>query len=132
MVLLGTLLMQIRPIPFSAAAAGLVVTLLLTYLIPTGWLLARTPPARLALSILFAGSPVFFASICFALLFCRRARQNLAFGWNLAGAVVGGFIEILAITIGLRSLTLVALVAYLIAILLEYRTRAAERRVVVG
>lgn len=70
MVLLGTLLMQIRPIPFSAAAAGLVVTLLLTYLIPTGWLLARTPPARLALSILFAGSPVFsrpYASrFCFA------------------------------------------------------------------
>ena len=113
MILVGTVLMQWRPISYRLAAAALIVALLVTYAIPTGWLLARAVSARLALSILFAGAPVFFASICFALRFKQRTEANLAFGWNLAGAVAGGLIEILAVVIGLRSLTLVALLAYL-------------------
>ena len=119
MILLGTILMQYRPMPSPVATAALTITLLLTYAIPTEWLLARTPAARLGLSIFFAGAPVFFASICFALLFRQRTEVNLAFGWNLAGAVVGGLIEILAVTIGLRALTLVAAAAYLSAFLLK-------------
>ena len=121
MILIGTLLMQRRPIPFAIAAAALVFALLLTYVTPTEWLLAKSVAARLLLSILFAGLPVFFASICFALRFKQRADSSLAFGWNLAGAVAGGFVEILAVVIGLRALTLVALVVYLAAFLIERR-----------
>jgi hypothetical protein len=115
--------MQYRPIPFAVAAAALVLSLLATYLVPTIWLLARGALARLALSILFAGTPVLFASICFALRFRTRSEPNLAFGWNLAGAVVGGLIEILAVVVGLRALTLIALIAYLGAFLTVRRGR---------
>jgi len=126
MILLGTIAMQYRPMPFPLAAASLIVTLVLTYAIPTQWLLARSPIGRLGLSILFAGAPVFFASICFALIFRERKQPNLAFGWNLAGAVVGGLTELLATTVGLRSLTLIALIAYLTAFLLNYRSEIRE------
>ncbi len=125
MILLGTILMQERAIPYPIAAVALFLALLVTYATPTEWLLVRGVPARLALSILFAGAPVFFASICFALRFKERSEPNLAFGWNLAGAVVGGFIEILVVVVGLRALTLVALIAYLVAFLVERREVAA-------
>ncbi|MEA2326592.1 MAG: hypothetical protein QOE68_1551 [Thermoanaerobaculia bacterium] len=126
MILIGTILMQRRPVRYPVAAVALVLALLVTYATPTEWLLARSVSARLALSVLFAGAPVFFASICFALRFKERREPNLAFGWNLAGAVAGGLIEILAVVIGLRSLTLVALIAYLAAFLAERRTAIGE------
>jgi spermidine synthase len=121
MILIGTIATQYRSIPFSVAAIGLVLTLLATYIVPTEWLLAQSPVARLTLSIVFAGAPVLFASVCFALLFKQRADPNLSFGWNLAGAVVGGLIELVAMAIGLNALTLIALIAYLAAFLLYRR-----------
>ena len=66
------------------------------------------------------------ASICFALRFKQRPQPNLAFGWNLSGAVLGGLIELMAMTVGLRALTLIALVAYLAAFLLYYREEVRE------
>jgi SAM-dependent methyltransferase len=125
MVLLGTMTMQKRAVRYPVAAVALLLALLATYVTPTEWLLAPGVLARLALSVLFAGAPVFFASICFALRFKERSEPNLAFGWNLAGAVVGGFIEILVVVVGLRSLTLIALVVYLAAFLIERREVAA-------
>ena len=121
MILLGTIAMERRPIGFAVAASALVIALMLTYFTPTEWLLARSAIARLVLSILFAGLPVFFASICFALRFKERPNTSVAFGWNVTGAVVGGFIEILAVVIGLRALTLVVLLAYLGAFLQQQR-----------
>jgi len=119
-ILIGTILMQFWTMPFRLAGAGLVIALLGTYAVPTAWLLARTPAVRLGLSILFAGGPIFFASICFALLFRERQDTNLAFGWNLAGAVIGGLVELVAIVVGLRSLALIALAAYLASFVAKY------------
>ena len=121
MILIGTMAMQYRPMSFAVAAGALIVTLIATYAVPTRWLLAQSGAARLGLSILFAGAPVFFASICFALLFQERENPNLAFGWNLAGAVVGGLVELVGMTVGLRALTLIALIAYLLAFLFNRR-----------
>jgi SAM-dependent methyltransferase len=126
MILLGTIAMQKWPVNYALAASALVIALLGTYATPTELLLSGNLVARLALSIVFAGAPVFFASICFALRFKQRPEPNLAFGWNLAGAVVGGFVEILAVVIGLRSLTLVALIVYLAALLAERRGAIRE------
>jgi len=72
--------------------------------------------ARLLLSILFVGTPIFFASICFALVFRDEPATDVAFGWNVLGAVVGGLIEFSSMAIGLKALTLVALASYLIAV----------------
>jgi SAM-dependent methyltransferase len=121
MILIGTIAMQLRPISYRAAMAGLVISLLVTFMLPTHILLAQNVAARLVLSALFAGSPILFASICFALRFRTRTNANLAFGWNLAGAVAGGLLELLAMAIGLRALSLVALAAYLFAFLVERR-----------
>ncbi len=126
MILVATLIMDRRPIPYAAAAAALVITLLVVYALPVTSLLQDRIALRLATSVLYAGVPVFFAAICFALRFGARRNSSIAFGWNLAGAVVGGLIEILAIVIGLRALTLVVLIAYLGAFLAERREQSRE------
>jgi SAM-dependent methyltransferase len=124
-ILIGTIAMQLRPLPYGAAAGGLVVTLVLTFLVPSKWLLVEGLSQRLLLSLLFAGAPIFFASICFAIRFRARAESNAAFGWNLAGAVFGGLIESMSMATGIRAMTLVALAAYLASFLIARSREAA-------
>ena len=76
---------------------------------------------RFGLSALLVGGPIFFASLCFALIFRQRQDARLAFGWNLLGAVAGGLLETLSMVVGLRLLLLLALGPYLLAALIRRR-----------
>ncbi len=121
-ILLGTVLMELRPVPWTLAGVGLVVALLITYAIPLEALLRTDPPTRLALSILYVAAPVIFASLCFASRFKARPASDLAFGWNLMGAVAGGLAEFFSMALGFRAMTLVAITAYLLAFLVARRS----------
>ncbi len=123
-ILLGTIAMQQKALPFSIAVGGVTAALIATYVIPGDWLLLRSIPARLAASLAFAGVPILFASLCFAISFRSRSDSNIAFGWNLAGAVVGGLMDSLSMSIGIGAMTLVALILYLLAFLVRGRKRA--------
>jgi hypothetical protein len=46
---------------------------------------------------------------------------DVALGWNLLGAVTGGLLEFLSMVIGLKSLTLLAITAYLLTFLIRQR-----------
>jgi spermidine synthase len=120
-ILLATVVMKLKPMPWWVALAGLLLTLLATYCVPVAALLDHHPFVKLALSFLFVGGPVFFASACFALRFRMRARADLAFGWNLLGAVAGGLLEFFSMALGLRALALLAIAAYLAVALLRQR-----------
>ena len=126
MVLLGTILTQVKPIPWWASVAGLVGSLLVAYWVPIQPLLALEPAARLAVSVLLVGAPIFFASTCFALRFKERSDPGIAFGWNLLGAVTGGLVEFLSMIVGIKTMLLVALIAYLIVVVLRQRSVSAE------
>jgi len=125
MVLLATVLMQLRPLSWRVSVVGLVVSLLAAYAVPMHVFLRVNWATRLALSGLFVGGPIFFASACFALLFRTRAEADVAFGWNLLGAVAGGLLEFLSMVIGIKSLSLLALTAYLVAVLIHLRRQPA-------
>lgn len=121
MILIGTLLTPfIRP-RFEIMLSALVLSLIVTYFIPASSITGFAPAPKLVLSILYAGLPIFFASLCFAVEFKERAEPSIAFGWNLLGAVAGGLIEFASMAIGLRALTLVAAAAYLAAFLIRVR-----------
>ena len=121
MVLLATLLMQVRPMKWRVAITGLVLSLIISYGIPTNVGLVYSVAWRLGFSLLVVGLPIFFASVCFALVFAIRENADLAFGWNLLGAVAGGLLEFLSLATGLRALSLVALCAYMIAVFIQVR-----------
>jgi hypothetical protein len=124
MVLLATVLAQVRPIRYEIAVAGLVASLLIAYAVPAEALVGSSGPVKLALSVLFVGAPIFFAGSCFAAVFREREHAGAAFGWNLLGAVAGGLLEFGSMAIGLKALLLVAMAAYLSALLLRLRRRA--------
>lgn len=127
MILGATLLTARRPLPWAVGVAGLVLTLLAAWWVPVEALLAYGTPGRLAASVALVGGPIFFASICFALLFRERADAGRAFGWNLLGAVFGGLLEFISMIVGFRALLLVALGVYLLAVALPRRTVEATR-----
>ena len=121
-ILIGTVVMQLKPVPWALAGVGLVIALLTTYAIPLEALLRTDPPTRLALSVLYVAAPVIFASLIFAARFKVRPAADLAFGWNLLGAVVGGLAEFFSMALGFRAMTLVAITAYLLAFLVARRS----------
>jgi len=123
-ILAGTILTQLRPIPWQVAGVGLVLALLVAYALPLKLLLSTSPGIRLALSILFVGAPILFASLCFAARFKTRPAADIAFGWNLLGAVLGGLTEFFSMWVGAKALTLVAIGAYLGAFLAAQRGAA--------
>jgi len=123
-ILLTTVLMELRPIPWKVASTGLVLSVLLIFFIPVHALLADSSSIRLTLSVLYVGSPIFFAGACFADRFRVRESVDMAFGWNLLGAVAGGLIEFFSMLVGIHAMALVALMAYAAAFLLG---RSAER-----
>ena len=124
MILVGTVVTERRAIHWQVAGAGLIAALVVVYALPLHLLLSTSPVVRLGLSVLFVGTPVFFASLCFAARFKARPAADLAFGWNLLGAVLGGLAEFLSMAVGFRALTGLAIAAYLGAFLLARRARA--------
>ncbi len=124
MLLLATLLAAARKVAAGVSMAGLAVSLLVAYAIPTQRLLGSHVALKLALSAAFVGAPIFFAGLSFAALFRERGEADQAFGWNLLGAVAGGLLELLSMAIGLKALLLLALAAYLLAALLWLRSPA--------
>jgi hypothetical protein len=129
-ILLGTVLMEVRPIGWRVASLGLVAALLLIYLVPANALLTPNMALRLAGSLLYVGMPVFFAAACFALLFKEREAVDRAFGWNLLGAVAGGLVEFFSMSFGLAALVLLALAAYILAFVA--RDRKTRRQIQQG
>jgi Methyltransferase domain len=122
-VLAATLLGQVRPLGYASAMAGLALSLLAAYAVPAGTLARAGVGAKLLLSALFVGAPIFFAASAFAILFQDRQSSSTAFGWNLLGAVAGGLLEFASMVVGLKTLLLVALAAYLGALLVRRRSR---------
>jgi hypothetical protein len=124
-ILIATLVADRRPISWRIAAPLLVLTLVAVYLMPIQSLVHSSGATRLLLSGLYVGAPVGFAALCFADRFRTRPSADLAFGWNLLGAVIGGLLEFFSMSLGFSALTLVALVTYLGAFLLAGRAGSA-------
>jgi hypothetical protein len=121
MLLAATIVTQLRPMPWRVAVGGLMLSLIAGYLVPVQLLVGRNVAVTLLFSILFVGLAIFFASICFALRFRTRTAPDIAFGWNLLGAVAGGLLEFSSMAIGFKALSLLAMLVYLLAFVRPYR-----------
>jgi len=90
----------------------LLVWLAAWYFFPRSVLNMLAFPTRVIVGSLLVAVPLFFSGIVFASSFARRKSVNIAFGWNLVGAVVGGAIEATSLVWGIRALTLLAMGFY--------------------
>jgi hypothetical protein len=105
----------------------LLLSLIAAWALPESVVLRSGVPVRLGLSVLVVGLPIFLSSVGFARLFEASPAPDLAFGWNLLGAVAGGLLELLSMAVGLKALLLMAAAAYLGALLLAVRANPGER-----
>ena len=120
-VLMGTLMVNRRDVAPWISVAGIVASLAVLYALPVHVAIGLDFTAKLAFSLCYAGTPIFFASLYFARVFKRRRGTKPAFGWNILGAVCGGMTEFLGMLVGFRALILLAFAAYVATVLADLR-----------
>lgn len=114
--------------------AVLFVCLAASYMLPAitgagaGWL-PQHPVIAASLITAITLSPMFFASMIFALAFRGVDSASTALSFNMLGAVAGGMLEYLSNYTGIRSLSLVAFILYGLSLLAMNKHSARQRGV---
>lgn len=118
LILLSNLVVSLFPdLPRQTAYAGLFVSLILSYLIPTHSLFFESLVLRGLVATLLYCSPAFFAGMIFISSFKQIGFRAEAFGSNLLGSLVGGLLESLSFLVGIQALVLVAALLYLMSLI---------------
>jgi hypothetical protein len=105
---------------------GLIVLLAAAIITPFDAFLGGGVLVRYVVPCVLALGPMFFAGVVFARSFGDAADPDIAFGSNIAGAIVGGLCESFSMLLGFRYLLLVAIAFYLLSV----ATSAAKKRAV--
>src|SRR5262249_39691645 len=84
--------------------------------------------AQVTCSCLLVFAPILFAGVIFAVSFARSGAPDRAFGWNIAGAMVGGLAENTSMLLGFQYLLLVAVGFYLVSLLDRGPRQSAPER----
>lgn len=92
-------------------------SLLFNWFFGTKGVLLNNQFLRTFVSVFIVTLPLFFAAIIFAFLFRNTEDIRMAFGMNLLGVVLGGFLEYLSLILGLNNLALLALIIYFLSFL---------------
>jgi hypothetical protein len=129
LMILGANLFVLRvgPAKLWPYYTGLIVSLVINGLVPLDWFLnlGRTPQVIGAASMVFA--PILFAAVIFAVTFSRTASPDRAFGFNIAGAMLGGLAENLSMLLGFQHLMLVAILFYVLSFRVDWVRHVATR-----
>ena len=97
--------------------AGLFLALVAGAVIPMDLFLGGSPLVSGLVAALLVMTPVFFAGVVFAETFRQSKHPNLAFGANIAGAIVGGLAEYLSMLVGFQWLLLIAAGIYALSMM---------------
>jgi hypothetical protein len=126
-ILLSTIINAFRPLGQRAAYCGLFLCIMALYFVPIQLMPGLPYGLKLLASAFYVAAPFFFAGTCFANNFKDRDHVELAFGWNIIGALFGGLLEFASMIVGLKALFIVALAAYFTAFLIELRQPSSPR-----
>jgi spermidine synthase len=105
--------------------AGLFVTLVLNTLIPLDFFLGMNRTLQVTGACLLVFAPILFAGLIFAALFKRTAEPDRSFGFNIAGAMIGGLAEYSSMLLGFQYVVLVAILFYALSALGSRRSTSA-------
>ena len=118
MILLANLwTLKLRTSRLGLYYAGLFVTLLLNTLIPLDSFLGMNRSLQVFGACLLVFAPILFASLIFAALFKRTVEPDRTFGFNIAGAKIGGLAEYSSMLLGFQYVVLVAIFFYALSAL---------------
>jgi hypothetical protein len=116
MILLANLyVIKVPCVRLSLHYAALLAFLAASVLIPFEVFLSGGVFWRYFIPCLLALGPMFFAGIIFARSFRDEAHPDLAFGSNIAGAVIGGLAESFSMLLGFQYLLVLAICLYVLS-----------------
>jgi hypothetical protein len=84
----------------------------LVYFLRPDFILGLPFAARLAWALLGMPLPIFFAGLIFSTTFRQSRDPSLSFSANLIGATIGGFLQYLAMAVGMHVLLVVVAASY--------------------
>jgi hypothetical protein len=105
---------------------GLFVTLALNTIIPLDFFLGMNRSLQVIGSCLLVFTPVLFAGVIFAASFKRTPEADRAFGFNIAGAMLGGLAENMSMLLGFQYVILVAILFYALSALGFFKSGSRE------
>jgi hypothetical protein len=114
-------------VPSSVAYAGLFLSLVVMFVVPTHKLFFESWASRALVATLVLCLPVFFAGIVFISSFAKGGFRGSDLGSNLFGSLIGGLLESSSLWFGLKSLTIIAAVLYLGSAIFLSRNPSIER-----
>ncbi len=91
---------------------GLALALALNVLVPLDFFLGLSRPVQVGGACLLVFAPILFAGVIFAVSFARVEQPDRSFGYNIAGAMLGGLAEYTSMLVGFQYLVLAALGCY--------------------
>ena len=113
MILLANLwTLGFKPARLWPYYAGLLITLTLNAVVPLDFFLGMNRSIQVLGSCLLVFAPILFAGVIFAASFKRTTEPDRAFGFNIAGAMVGGLAEYSSMLLGFQYVVLVAILFY--------------------
>jgi len=112
----------VRPTRLLAYFVLLAASLVVNVVVPMTTYLALPGSWRVGVSCMLVFAPIFFAGIVFGALFSRSEHPEVDFGSNIAGAMLGGFAESLALIVGFTYLVVLAIAFYLCSAALGARS----------
>lgn len=113
MILIANLFVfAVTPVRLGPYYAGLFLSLTISALVPMEYFLGMERAVQIAGASALAFVPILFAGVIFAVSFSRVAEADRAFGFNIAGAMVGGLAEYSSMVLGFRYLLFVAIGLY--------------------
>lgn len=127
MILLANLwTLRLRTSRLGIYYAGLFVTLLLNTLVSLDFFLGMNRPLQVVGACLLVFAPILFAGLIFAALFKRTNEPDRSFGFNIAGAMIGGLAEYSSMLLGFRYLIIVAIAFYALSALGMRRVKTED------
>lgn len=102
---------RVRVDPRLALVATILAIVTVAYL-PLRQLAPAELVPRVVFALVICGVPLMFSGLVFAARFAAREHADIAFGWNVLGAVMGGLLEMSSMLLGLRAVFLGAALIY--------------------
>ncbi|MGH9581008.1 MAG: spermidine synthase [Terriglobales bacterium] len=128
MILVANLfVLRVRPAQLGPFYLALLAALALNILVPLDRFLGMPRTLQVAASSVLVFAPILFAGVVFAVSFARTSEPDLAFGANIAGAMLGGLAEYTSMLLGFRYLVVVAMVFYALSAVFGRRSAAAAQ-----
>ncbi|OGD53468.1 hypothetical protein A3J78_01635, partial [Candidatus Beckwithbacteria bacterium RBG_13_35_6] len=111
-ILMANLAVYYKFINYKYGFIFLFISLFVQFILPLNLFNSLSGISKTLLAVIFLNLPHFFSGVIFIDLFAKSKNKASAFGSNILGSALGGFMEVFSFLFGIKSLIILVLVFY--------------------